>query len=103
MVALSSIPVAYLAGGLLAERVFKPLLLPGGPLAGSLGPVWGVGPGRGLGVLFAVVGVAMMLVASLSGLLPRIRNVEEDLPDTLPRPAGAQPAATVGEETPVPA
>ena len=103
MVALSSIPVAYLAGGLLAERVFKPLLLPGGPLAASLGPVWGVGPGRGLGVLFAVVGVAMMLVASLSGLVPRIRNVEEDLPDTLPHAAGAEPAPVVGEGAPAPA
>ena len=58
--------------------------MPGGPLAESLGPVWGVGPGRGLGVLFAAVGVAMMLVASLSWLIPRIRNVETDLADAAP-------------------
>jgi DHA3 family macrolide efflux protein-like MFS transporter len=103
MVALSSIPVAYLVGGVLAERVFKPLLVPGGPMAESLGPVWGVGPGRGLGVLFAAVGVAMMLVASLSGLIPRIRNVEADLADAAPQAAGAEPAAVVGQEAPVPA
>ena len=104
MVALSSIPIAYLAAGPLAERVFKPLLVPGGPLADSLGPVWGVGPGRGLGVLFAAVGVAMMLVASLSWLLPRIRNVEEDLADAAPAPAAAEPAAAgVGEGAPAPA
>ncbi|HTE16965.1 MAG TPA: MFS transporter [Armatimonadota bacterium] len=102
MVALSSIPIAYLAAGPLAERVFKPLLVPGGPLAESLGPVWGVGPGRGLGVLFAAVGVAVMLLASLSWLLPRIRNVEEELADaTLPAPA--EPAAVVGEGAPAPA
>jgi MFS family permease len=103
MVALSSIPIAYLAAGPLAERVFKPLLLPGGPLAESLGPVWGVGPGRGLGVLFAAVGIAVMLLASLSWLVPRIRNVEEDLADATPHPAGVEPAAVVGEGAPAPA
>ena len=103
MVALSSIPIAYLTAGPLAERVFKPLLLPGGPLAGSLGPVWGVGPGRGLGVLFAAVGIAVMLVASLSYLIPRVRDVETDLADATPHPPGAEPAAAVGEGAAAPA
>lgn len=104
MVALSSIPIAYLAAGPLAERVFKPLLIPGGPLAESLGPVWGVGPGRGLGVLFAAVGIAVMLLASLSWLVPRIRHVEEDLADATGGPTAApEPAAVVGEGAPAPA
>jgi DHA3 family macrolide efflux protein-like MFS transporter len=103
MVALSSIPIAYLAAGPLAERVFKPLLLPGGPLADTLGPIWGVGPGRGLGVLFAAVGVALMVLASLSWLVAPIRNVEEDLADAAPAAAAAEPAAVVGEGAPAPA
>ena len=104
MVALSSVPIAYLAAGPLAERVFKPLLLPGGPLAASLGPVFGVGPGRGLGLLFVAVGVAVMLVCSLSYLIPRIRDVEENLADAVLQPSGAEPApAAAGEGVPTPA
>ena len=103
MVALSSVPLAYLVAGPLAERVFKPLLLPGGPLVESLGPVFGVGPGRGLGLLFVAVGVAVMLVSSLSYLIPRIRDVEENLADAAVQPSGADPAPAVGEEVPTPA
>lgn len=104
MVALSTVPVAYLLAGPLADRVFKPLLVPGGPLAESLGPVFGVGPGRGLGLLFVAVGAAVMLVASLSYLIPRIRDVEESLPDAALQPPGGEPAPEgVGEGVPAPA
>lgn len=102
MVALSSVPIAYLAAGPLAERVFKPLLVPGGPLVESLGPVFGVGPGRGLGLLFVAMGVAVMLVSSMSYLIPRIRDVEEDLADAV-QPSGTEPVAAVGEAAPAPA
>ncbi|HEU0078665.1 MAG TPA: MFS transporter, partial [Longimicrobiaceae bacterium] len=37
MVAMSSAPIAYLVAGPLADRVFEPLLRPGGALAGSVG------------------------------------------------------------------
>jgi predicted MFS family arabinose efflux permease len=49
--------LAYLLAGALADRVLNPLLLPGGPLAGSLGPLFGVGAGRGIALLFVLIGV----------------------------------------------
>jgi DHA3 family macrolide efflux protein-like MFS transporter len=83
MVASSTRPLAYLAAGPLADRLFEPLLTPGGPLAASVGAVVGVGPGRGIGLLFLVM-AALKVTASLAGYLyPRIRLVEEELPDAI--------------------
>ncbi|HEV2734508.1 MAG TPA: MFS transporter [Longimicrobiaceae bacterium] len=95
MVAMSSAPIAYLAAGPLADRVFEPLLRPGGALAGSVGSVIGVGPGRGMGMMMIVAGLVMVL-ATVAGILhPRIRNLEEELPDAIDAapPARAEPAA----------
>ncbi len=81
MVAMSSAPIAYLAAGPLADRVFEPLLRPGGALAGSVGSVIGVGPGRGMALMMIAAGVVIVL-ATLAGFLdPRVRNLEEELPD----------------------
>ncbi|MEW5928286.1 MAG: MFS transporter, partial [Gemmatimonadota bacterium] len=83
MVAMSSAPVGYLAAGPLADRVVEPLLRPGGALAGSVGSVIGVGPGRGMGLMMIAAGVLMVL-AALAGIFdPRIRNLEEELPDAI--------------------
>jgi amino acid adenylation domain-containing protein len=84
-------PVAYLLAGPLADRVFKPLLVPGGPLAGSVGRVIGVGPGRGVGLLFIVLGVFMNLTVVVSYLNPRLRHVESELPDVPQSMPGAPP------------
>ncbi|HLL48109.1 MAG TPA: MFS transporter [Longimicrobiaceae bacterium] len=97
MVAMSSAPIAYLAAGPLADRVFEPLLRPGGALAGSVGSVIGVGPGRGMGMMMIVAG-AVIVAATLAGILdPRIRNLEEELPDAIDAaptpPAQPEPAA----------
>ncbi len=48
---------AYLLAGILADQVLNPLLLPGGLLADRLGPLFGVGPGRGIALLFVLIGV----------------------------------------------
>ena len=84
MIAWSTTPLAYLLAGPLADRVFKPLLVEGGPLAGSLGHVVGVGPGRGTGLLFMVIGMLTILAILFLGYLnPRVRNLEDELPDAV--------------------
>jgi hypothetical protein len=84
MVAASVTPLAFLLGGPLTDYVFEPLLAPGGPLAGSLGQVIGVGPGRGIGLLFMVMGLLSVLLVIGGYLYPRLRRVEEELPDVIP-------------------
>jgi DHA3 family macrolide efflux protein-like MFS transporter len=83
MIAQSSFPVAYLVAGPLATYCFEPLLAVGGPLARSVGHFIGVGPGRGIGLLFVVLGSLTMLVVVAFYLNPRLRLVEEELPDAI--------------------
>ncbi|WP_246162866.1 MULTISPECIES: MFS transporter [Brasilonema] len=83
MIASASLPLAYVIAGPLADRVFEPLLAVGGPLAGSIGKIIGVGKGYGIALLFVVMGV-LTVVATVGGYLyPRLRLVEDELPDAL--------------------
>jgi MFS family permease len=79
MIARGASPLAYLLAGPLADRVFEPLLEVGGPLAGSIGGLLGTGPGRGIGLLFIVMGVFKMVVAAAGYAHPRVRLVEDEL------------------------
>ena len=83
MIAKSTTPLAYLIAGPLADTLFEPLLASDGPLAASVGGIIGVGPGRGIGLLFIMMGI-LKVVASLGGYsYPRIRLVEDELPDAI--------------------
>ncbi len=96
MVAMSSIPIAYLSAAPLSEYVFEPLMAQNGALAGSLGQLIGVGPGRGIGLLFMVLGVLAIVGVVAAYLYPRLRLVEDELPDgvvTLAPTAEADPVA----------
>jgi DHA3 family macrolide efflux protein-like MFS transporter len=83
MIAMSSSPLASLVAGPLADYLFEPLLVVGGPLTGTIGKLIGVGPGRGIGLLFIVMGILTMLTAAVGYLYPRLRMVEEELPDAI--------------------
>jgi len=96
MISMGAMPLAVLMAGPLAQRVFEPMLVPGGALAGSVGTVIGVGPGRGIALMFLLIGALMTLTALGGWLVPSIRNVERDVPD-------AAPPETPRAETPPPA
>lgn len=88
MLALSTTPIAALACGPLADRVFNPLLQPGGALAGSVGRVLGVGPGRGIGLMYVVIAGFLFVMTLLLYAHPRVRRLEDEVPDAAPvRPA----------------
>jgi len=74
--------LAYLAVGPLADRIFEPMLLTGGPLASSVGQVIGIGPGRGTGLLFVLVGTLPVAAAVLGYASRRLRTIDLSLPDT---------------------
>jgi MFS transporter, DHA3 family, macrolide efflux protein len=84
MIAFSCTPLAYLLVGPLVDKVFTPALSEGGALAGSVGRIIGVGPGRGISFLFICLGVLGVIAATSGALYPRLRNVEHELPDVLP-------------------
>jgi DHA3 family macrolide efflux protein-like MFS transporter len=75
--------LAYLIGGLLADSFFEPLMAVNGPLAGSVGRLIGVGPGRGMGLMFILMGVLAVFSALSAFAYPRIRRVESEIPDVV--------------------
>jgi MFS family permease len=96
-------PLAGASAGPLADRVFNPLLLPGGALADTVGRVIGVGPGRGIGLMFMTFGVLTLLSVAVVYACRPVRNVETDLPDVLrDDPVDAVPAGqpALARETP---
>jgi hypothetical protein len=83
MIARAAAPLAFLLAGPLAERVFEPLLGSDGPLASGVGQFIGTGPGRGIGLLFIIMGLIKVAVVLMSQSNPRIRYVETELPDAV--------------------
>jgi MFS family permease len=96
MIAMSAMPLAFLLAGPLADHVFEPLLMPGGALADNVGLWFGVGPGRGIGLLFIVLGVLMLAITAMGALSPRLRNLETEVPD-----AGVEPGRAAEDLDPV--
>jgi DHA3 family macrolide efflux protein-like MFS transporter len=76
MITQSSRPVAALIAGPLADGVFEPLLMPNGALAGNIGRTIGTGPGRGIALLFIVLGLLEILTAVWGYLHPQLRRLE---------------------------
>lgn len=77
------ISLAYIISGPLADYVFEPLMDLGGLLSGSVGQLIGVGHGRGIALMFLVMGGITMLLATLAYQYPPLRLLENenDLPD----------------------
>ena len=84
VISYSTIPLAYLAAGPLADKVFNPLLVEGGKLSGSVGKVIGVGPGRGIGLIYILLGVLLLVATVVAYFYSHMRNVEDELPDMIP-------------------
>jgi len=84
MISRSMMPLAFLSAGLLADHFFEPLMRAGGGLASSfLSDVFGVGPGRGIGLMFTLSGLILVVVSALCYAYPRLRRIESELPDVV--------------------
>jgi hypothetical protein len=92
MISRSMMPLAFLLAGPLADQIFEPAMRSGGWLAVTAAGEWlGTGAGRGIGVIFILSGMILLLVSLAAYLYPPLRHLERDLPDCLPEaedPAG---------------
>ena len=85
MIAWSIIPTANLVAGPLADRVFEPMMGEGGALADSaIAAVIGAGDGRGIGIIFILSAIFLLLTSLGVFVYPRVRNLEEEIPDAIP-------------------
>ncbi|RKH03259.1 MFS transporter, partial [Corallococcus carmarthensis] len=93
MIVLCMSPLAALLAGPLADDIFEPAMAPGGALASTMGRLLGVGPGRGIAVIFIVLGLLTLTNVAVAWSNPRLRNLDRELPDALPDAAPAPDAA----------
>ncbi len=82
-IANAAVPFAYVVAGPLADRVFEPLMVADGLLAGTIGQIIGVGSGRGIGLMFIIMGILTMLATVIAYQYPPLRFVENQLPDAV--------------------
>jgi MFS transporter, DHA3 family, macrolide efflux protein len=78
------LPLSYLIAGPLADQVFEPLMAVDGLGAASIGQIIGVGHGRGIGLMFVIMGIFSIFVTFIAYFYPRLRLLEDELPDTSP-------------------
>jgi hypothetical protein len=84
MIAYSIMPVSNLLAGPLADKLFEPWMAEGGLLANTfLGDLLGVGPGRGIGVIFIISAIFLWALSLVAFAYPRLRNVEDEVPDAI--------------------
>ena len=76
----SALPLAYLLAGPLADHLFEPLMASDGGLAPILGPVMGVGPGRGIALMGALAGLFTATASVVAWWHPRVRHLEREIP-----------------------
>lgn len=70
--------IAYAISGPLSDYVFIPLLKENGLLANTIvGQIVGVGPNRGIGLMFIIAGVLIIIAASLIPRFKVIRQLDE--------------------------
>jgi len=67
----------------MSHRIFEPLIAADGLLAGSVGKIIGVGPGRGIGLLFITMKTITIVVTVAAYRYPRLWFVEDELPDAI--------------------
>jgi hypothetical protein len=84
-----------MAAGPIAQYLFEPLMVREGVLASTLGRVIGTGPGRGIGLLFIIMGLLTLLIVAAGYLYPRLRLLEDEVNDVIPEPELA--AASTGK------
>lgn len=77
----SCLPLAYLVAGPLADRIFEPLMIVNGPLAGTIGQLIGTGSGRGIALMFIVLGISTVLITIVAYQYAPLRLVEDQLSD----------------------
>jgi DHA3 family macrolide efflux protein-like MFS transporter len=82
MLAQFTVPIGILLSGPLVDGVFEPLMATGGALSNTfIGQFMGLGPGRGLALFFVFVGLGLVLASVIALSLPRLRNVDTEIPN----------------------
>jgi MFS family permease len=83
MTSRMGLAASLLLAGPLAENVFEPLLEENGLFADNLSMLIGVGPGRGVGLMFIVLGCLFAALSILGLFYSPLRMVDVKIPDAI--------------------
>lgn len=86
-ISMTLIPLSYIVTGPLVDRVFEPFALT--PGWATFAPIYGSGPGAGMGLLLTIAGASVALISFGIFSLPIVRNLESLLPDQTGEPVTA--------------
>lgn len=91
MLTIAGTSLSVIVGGFLVDHWFQPALMPGGLYADSIGRWLGVGPGRGVGLLFVVAGALFALLPLSVLLYGPMRRLDESPTHGTVVPVAASP------------
>ncbi len=77
----AAFPLGYVIAGPLADYIFEPLMQTDGILASSIGKLIGTGEGRGISLMFILLGLGLVILTTAAYQYPRLRRVEDELED----------------------
>jgi MFS family permease len=89
--------LAYFVAGFAADRLFQPLVGRHEVRSQTIARLVGEGPGRGIALMLMVMGVAMAITVGIAALSPRLRHLEDEVPDVTPDPATETDSETDSE------
>ncbi|MFD7552051.1 amino acid adenylation domain-containing protein [Streptomyces sp. NPDC059816] len=81
LVAWSTLPVGFLLIAPFGSHYLEPLMASGGGLADTAGAVLGTGDGRGIGLLYVLLGVAILLLGAVSLRVRVLARFDQQVPD----------------------
>ncbi|WP_329012681.1 non-ribosomal peptide synthetase/MFS transporter [Streptomyces sp. NBC_00690] len=81
LVAWSTLPIGYLLIAPLGSQFLEPLMVEGGGLADTVGALLGTGTGRGIGLLYLVLGAAILVLGAVSLRIRALSRFDQDVPD----------------------
>lgn len=84
MIAFSSLPLSYAVAGPIADRFFEPAMSAHGVLSPLIGGWLGVGPGRGIGLLFVLIGALVACAGAAAHCSSSLRKLDRELPEVEP-------------------
>lgn len=80
MIQISTMPIGFIIGGLLADYVFEPAMMYNSFLK-NFSFLVGEGKGSGMGLMFIINGILGSAICLFSLFIKDVRNVERDIPD----------------------
>ncbi|WP_433389480.1 MFS transporter [Micromonospora sp. KLBMP9576] len=89
---------ANLFAGLAVDHVFEPLVGRDSVSSPAIAALVGDGPGRGIALCMMLVGVLVAVSTAIAALSPRLRRLEDDLPDVIAKTEDTDDDAAVEPE-----